>query len=118
MNECIRSFIPYAAGVGFWCPGCNKAHRVMVKEFTPDGTCLWGWNGDWHKTTFTPSILVTCGPNDEGRCHSFVRDGNIQFLSDCNHALAGKTVPVAAHEWPQWVVDEAKKRGQPWPAEA
>lgn len=27
-------------------------------------------------------------------CHSFVTDGNIQFLSDCTHSLAGQTVPL------------------------
>lgn len=31
-------------------------------------------------------------------CHSFIRDGQIQFLSDCTHALAGQTVPLPA--WP------------------
>lgn len=29
-------------------------------------------------------------------CHSFVRDGQIEFLSDCTHALAGKTVSLPA----------------------
>lgn len=24
----------------------------------------------------------------------FIRDGQIQFLGDCTHALAGKTVPL------------------------
>ncbi|MGC4033677.1 MAG: hypothetical protein QM754_18485 [Tepidisphaeraceae bacterium] len=28
------------------------------------------------------------------RCHSFVRDGQIEFLGDCTHELAGKTVPL------------------------
>lgn len=27
-------------------------------------------------------------------CHSFVTDGKIQFLADCTHELAGKTVPL------------------------
>jgi hypothetical protein len=27
-------------------------------------------------------------------CHSFVTDGQIQFLTDCTHALAGKTVEL------------------------
>jgi hypothetical protein len=30
----------------------------------------------------------------EVRCHSFVRAGMIEFLSDCTHELAGKTVPI------------------------
>lgn len=27
-------------------------------------------------------------------CHSYVRDGQIQFLGDCTHKLAGQTVPL------------------------
>lgn len=27
-------------------------------------------------------------------CHSFVRDGQIEFLADCTHGLAGQTVPL------------------------
>jgi hypothetical protein len=27
-------------------------------------------------------------------CHSFVREGQIQFLGDCTHAFAGQTVPM------------------------
>lgn len=27
-------------------------------------------------------------------CHSFVRDGRIQFLADCTHAMAGQTVDL------------------------
>ena len=26
------------------------------------------------------------------RCHSFVKDGKVQFLGDCDHALAGQTL--------------------------
>lgn len=28
------------------------------------------------------------------RCHSFVNDGRIQFLTDCTHSLAGQTVDL------------------------
>lgn len=38
------------------------------------------------------------------RCHSFIRDGQIQFLGDCGHALAGKT--VALPPWKGWDNDE------------
>ena len=27
-------------------------------------------------------------------CHSFITDGSIEFLPDCTHELAGKTVPL------------------------
>ncbi len=81
----------------FFCPGCKLEHSVVVKQegaITP-----WGWNGSIEKPTFTPSILTWGGgiggrEDATGRCHSFVTDGNIQFLSDCTHSLAGQTVPL------------------------
>jgi hypothetical protein len=66
----------------FHCPGCECAHG-------PDGG--WTFNGDMARPTFSPSILVR---TETSRCHSFVKDGQIEFLPDCTHALAGKTVPL------------------------
>lgn len=97
--------------LGFWCPGCENMHVL-------DGS--WNFNGDYNKPTFSPSILVTSGhcalnwnrekcwctfnkehpeqikPFHCERCHSFVRDGDIQFLSDCSHSMVGQTVPLVA----------------------
>lgn len=95
--------------LGFWCPGCEEIHVV-------NGGLAFG--GDYDKPTFAPSVLVTGGhfavvghkpgdpcwctwntehPDDPApfkckRCHSFVRDGKIEFLGDSTHALAGQTV--------------------------
>lgn len=92
-------------GKVFFCPGCNEVHIVR----TGDGPGpRWGWNGDVDRPTFEPSVLVTTGrrvdpsfvpePGDPPECcHSFVREGRIQFLGDCTHALAGQTV-----ELPPW----------------
>ncbi len=81
----------------------------------------WTWDGNEDAPTISPSILVTSGHHAPGwtgpncwctynaahaddpsgfaceRCHSFVREGNIQFLADSTHALSGQTVPV-----PEW----------------
>lgn len=57
----------------------------------------WSWDGDTVSPTFSPSILVQGDFGDERKsltCHSFVRNGNIEFLGDCSHALAGQTVPM------------------------
>lgn len=80
----------------FWCPGCNIAHGI---RYNPGGedTHVWEWNGDREKPTISPSILVQGGSYNHV-CHSFVRDGQIQFLSDCTHELAGQTVELP--EWP------------------
>lgn len=86
-------------GIGFWCPGCEGVHTIKT---SPGG---WTFDGNVEVPTFSPSILVTYAGADAGqkdappaRCHSFVRAGNIEFLSDCSHALAGKTVPLP--DWP------------------
>jgi hypothetical protein len=76
----------------FNCPGCGYGHNVAVTGPEP----VWQWNGSIDAPTLSPSILVF-KDNPEMRCHSFVKDGNIQFLSDCAHDLKGKTV-----ELPDW----------------
>ena len=56
------------------------------------GTGCWTWNGDTEKPTLRPSVL-TEDPN-RFRCHSWVNDGQAQFLSDCTHDLVGQTVEL------------------------
>jgi hypothetical protein len=80
----------------FMCPGCDSAHAVRI-----EGPHAWGFNGDFDKPTLTPSVLVRGGGvggkpwGEPGVCHSFVRDGRIEFLGDCTHALAGRTVDLS-----------------------
>jgi hypothetical protein len=85
-------------GLLFWCPGCDGAHQVKVGEGAGP---RWGYNGDPDSPTFTPSVLVTYSGLDAGIdgappaiCHSYVKDGRIQFLADCSHALAGQAVDI------------------------
>jgi hypothetical protein len=73
-------------GYTFFCPGCGGPHTI-----TTEGEAAWRFNGNLDRPTFTPSVLVTRG---EWRCHSFVTDGQIQFLDDCTHSLKGQTVPL------------------------
>jgi hypothetical protein len=93
----------------FWCPGCEQMHAV--------GAAAWQFNGDYDHPSLSPSILVTSGHYAPGwrgpgcwcsynydhpgetnfkcfRCHSFVKGGKVEFLSDSTHKLAGKTVPL------------------------
>lgn len=77
----------------FYCPGCEMPHSFDKR---------WTFNGNLEKPTFSPSLLVryTWGPERiEMRCHSFVREGKIQFLNDCTHKLAGKTVDMEKEIW-------------------
>lgn len=84
--------------VMFWCPGCESLHAVWIR-----GPNAWGFNGDYERPTFTPSVLVTYDGTDAGqprgegedrapaaRCHTFITNGVIDFLGDCSHALAGQ----------------------------
>ncbi|MDR7867595.1 MAG: DUF6527 family protein [Sporomusaceae bacterium] len=103
--------------VRFWCPGCKGYHIVPIA-----GNYKWDFFGDAERPTLSPSILrrsghyaphakpdghCWCTYNAEQEkkgeppapfkctvCHSFVRDGCIQFLNDCTHELAGQTVEL------------------------
>lgn len=81
----------------FECPGCECLHSVYVTS-PGTGATVWSWNGSVDRPTITPSILVNgraeCLNPAVPRCHSFVVDGRIQFLSDCTHRLAGQTVDL------------------------
>lgn len=97
--------------VAFMCPGCRESHQISV-----EGSPSWGFNGDYDRPTFTPSVLVRGHQleRDEGGqwtgewvrgpdgkplplvCHSFVTDGHIRFLDDCTHALRGQVVRLTS----------------------
>lgn len=84
-------------GYRFGCPGCHKPHVIPTKPHERG----WDFDGNEASPTFAPSILVRYTPGDPDDkdnppsvCHSFVRAGRIEFLGDCNHALAGQTVPL------------------------
>lgn len=77
--------------LSFRCPGCEDEHAISV-----EGPGAWKWNGSMDKPTFYPSVKVTWGGEAMGRfcCHSWVKDGQIQFLGDCTHKLRGQTVDL------------------------
>lgn len=77
------------------CPGCGITHGLCIFNTSPGP--LWGWNGSLESPTFTPSLLCN-GDYPESRCHSFITDGKIQFLSDCYHSLAGQTVELPEYD--------------------
>lgn len=102
-------------GYSYWCQGCGEMHGVR----TDGPNAVWGFNGNVDRPTFTPSVLVTGGhyvsshksgdkcwctyavehpkrpvPFKCKRCHTFITDGQVQFLGDCTHPLAGQTLPL------------------------
>lgn len=79
-------------GYMIFCPACQCGHLFDSR---------WTFNGNMEKPTFKASMLIEgWKSHDEEhfrstlRCHSFVTDGMIQFLDDCEHALKGQTVPL------------------------
>ena len=78
--------------VEFFCPGCKCQHAFRIVGSKGVGP-IWEWNGDLDKATFSPSLLYRGGPT-QTTCHSFVRDGKIQFLGDCSHDLKNQIVEV------------------------
>lgn len=101
-----------------WCPGCeitdddgHKHGGLHGLPVTGDGTKrpTWGWNGDLVNVTLDPSILTRTKRGEDQTefvCHSFLRNGQWQFLGDCTHALANQT--VAMLPLPDWVVGDAR----------
>jgi hypothetical protein len=97
----------------FICPGCGYSHsfRVNAKD-SPN----WTWNGSMERPTFSPSLLVNKSTAEQ-RCHSYVKDGRIEFLGDCHHSLAGQTV-----ELEDWIEDDPEEEDaaqgtkRSWPA--
>lgn len=76
----------------FECPGCGCAHVTDDR---------WTFNGDFERPTLRPSVLVN--RDDPGRrCHSWVTDGQIEFLDDCHHELAGQTVELPDLDVDEW----------------
>lgn len=86
-------------GYGFTCPGCGDWHVIPTKHSRKDVN--WTFNDNLDKPTFSPSLLVSWVVPKEMKnsgfkhiCHSFIRDGKIQFLGDCTHNKANQTVDL------------------------
>jgi hypothetical protein len=94
----------------FWCEGCKTHHYVQH-----EGVPKWDWCGSLQRPTVRPSILCrgTVPITDEEHtilmngglvdpkptvCHMMIRDGQIEYLGDCTHALAGRTVAMTPFE--------------------
>jgi|KBSMisStaDraftv2_1062788.scaffolds.fasta_scaffold266777_3 hypothetical protein len=105
-REHDEDYEPDGGAVWVWCPGCEEAHRFQVihEGVTPSQGAHWDWNGSVESPSFEPSYLTWLGPDatPTSRCHSFLRNGQWQFLSDCTHRLANQTVPMVP--LPDWLV--------------
>lgn len=89
----------------FVCPGCvaggpegyEGLHMLPVNcgdVHQPS----WDFNGDMERPTLSPSILTQGGYVEV--CHSYLKDGVFEFLSDSTHPLSGQKVPIP--DLPEW----------------
>ena len=73
-------------------------HLPVILKGTREGTGCWTWNGDVDKPTLRPSVLTTgykrLSDGKPIRSHTWVNDGQAQFLDDCSHELRGQTLDM------------------------
>lgn len=90
----IKQWKDYKGMYYFYCQGCKCRHQIAISE-NDCGFPIWKFNGDLENPTISPSVKVEYhGADKDTVCHSFIRDGKIQYLSDCTHELNGKTVDM------------------------
>ena len=79
--------------IHFLCPGCKGRHSIITGG-VPEA-CQFNENFD--SPTISPSVLVTWAEGEakiKKACHSYIKNGMIQFLNDCTHELKGQIVPL------------------------
>ena len=71
--------------ITFYCPACKNYHWIND---------TWTLTGTEENPTINPSIRVSgmVAGNPNGICHFFVRNGYIEYLSDCTHDFAGNKI--------------------------
>lgn len=102
--------------LAFRCPGCGEHHVVGVRQ---PNSPSWTWDGSESRPVLSPSLLARGALTEKDAdgfwngewkrdqqgepvpyvCHSFIgcngaQPGQIIFLSDCTHALAGQAVDL------------------------
>lgn len=99
-------------GLAFVCPGCaldGSSGLHMLPVNTTEHSPAWTFDGNLEAPTLSPSILTHHETSDTDSrptfvCHSFLRAGVFEYLSDCTHALAGQHVPMP--DLPDWFTDD------------
>jgi hypothetical protein len=82
-------------GYTHWCPGCKSIHNIWTETRNSLGA-TWSFNGDVEKPTFNPSVRIQWESGERVKlcCHYFIKDGRIEYCSDCTHDLKGQTIPL------------------------
>jgi hypothetical protein len=77
-------------------PSAIKIRILPVKNQTITQLPQWDWNQDTERPTLSPSVR-TVWEGGDGRtivCHSFIKNGMIEFLSDSTHDSAGTSLKL------------------------
>lgn len=120
-NGYVRCAVVEATHVKLHLPGpAGQIVLPVVLRGKRDGTGCWSWNGDTDSPTLKPSVLISSGCKVAGfdkandwcwckynaehpeekphfhcyRCHTWINDGKAQFLGDCTHEHANKTLDL------------------------
>jgi Family of unknown function (DUF6527) len=75
-------------GYIFYCPGCKCGHGVWTNFPNEITGAKWSMSGDANNISFSPSIRVG------SKCHLFIKNNKIEYLSDCEHEFAGKIIEL------------------------
>lgn len=106
LRHCNDHGVEYDA-LAFVCQGCIELEGGMGSGMhllpvnTDQKSPSWKWNESTEYPTLSPSIRTK---NIRGICHSYLENGQIRYLEDSQHSLAGQTVDLV--DLPQWFVEE------------
>ncbi len=99
----------------YWCYGCDSLHFVAIN---PDKNTIgagWDFSGTLENPIYSPSQLIRYeyGPAEERKthiCHTFIKDGMIQYLGDCTHEFRNQTIPMSP--LPDWFLKQSEKTAE------
>lgn len=94
----------------FVCPGCaldgSTGLHILSVTSSSVTSPSWGWDGNLEAPTLSPSILT--GKGTDRICHSFLKAGLFEFLTDSTHAFSGKKIAIP--DLPEWVVEDSTRK--------
>lgn len=97
----LRPYTKVPSTLYFMCPGCREFHSIHTDREDINGA-RHILTGTLERPTVSSMISRQIekfntskhAANHEYRCNSFILDGNIRFLENCTHSLAGKVVEL------------------------
>ncbi|MEO7016286.1 MAG: hypothetical protein ABI067_07055 [Leifsonia sp.] len=79
-------------GYRIHCLGCNDHIITTVGDKTKSSLLVR--TGKFVDPNYEEDEALVKAGLGSRNCHSFITDGKIKYLSDCNHHLAGQTIDL------------------------